>query len=213
MKIRSNHRESVGENMAATDTGCKRDARGSRHGKSTPDVGARSPRPAVSGAGRAGLQLPRPLFMVYRERGRRPEHPDDVEAVRVAGTAVPADPGTRRRLQITPLRPGDGLEWMAVTRSAARSYLHERDQAGAPGDQVDLLVPRAPVPVQNRPAVALEQLGGVTFRRTSVIVSVCHGLDGGSRAGAVPWLDAAPGLARFVHVRERRIPELRRRTR
>lgn len=102
------------------------------------------------------------------------EYGHRIEAIGPGGSAVGGDPGASGELEVAPLLVGDGLEGVTAAVGAAGPDLDESDGIAAPGDEVDLLVAPAPVPVHDGPAGAPEQRCGSGLGPSAELVSTCH---------------------------------------
>src|SRR5690606_3468416 len=96
------------------------------------------------------------------------------------------DPVLCDPFDLTPLRARHRLERVAEGRTGAPLHLDEGDRAGAPDDEIDLLVAQAVVPVENAPAVPHEHAAGEILAEAAEVVGARHTLEGGGRGGASP---------------------------
>lgn len=98
--------------------------------------------------------------------GRRTDG-DGVETVLIGGAAESCDPGPRRDLEVLTFGGRDGGEGVFERGGGAGLDLDEGDCLATPDHEIELAVPRPPVPVQNLPAIAHERGSSDGFRLAS----------------------------------------------
>ena len=84
------------------------------------------------------------------------EHPHDVEAIRIAGPAVPVDPHGCRANQLTLFGPVHRLDRIPELASPTRLHLDERDRTLALDHEVDVAMPASKSPLYDAPPLPLE---------------------------------------------------------
>src|SRR5690606_15039383 len=94
----------------------------------------------------------------------------DVESKARAGRPVPRDPRMRRSGEVAAFGDGDGLGGRAEAIARAAFDLDECDEVVAPCDEVDLLVPEAPVHGENVPAGIVQVPGDSRFGAAAQLV-------------------------------------------
>ena len=110
-----------------------------------------------------------------------------VEPVLIAWAPAPEDPGPRHALHGPALLRADGLFPGTTSVGASGLHLHERDQAAAPHDQVEVVPPHsvamgfdAPAPLDQPPASRDLGLPAVAV---ALVSPVGWGNTGGGHAG------------------------------